>query len=199
MLKLAGEIIEGQLADHLAKLDAHTKNLEEILRTGEYIHPVNVGNYLTRAVVTNRLYGIPIMVARDITVDRIALRVTTLDAGKSARLGIYNNDGVNLHPGSLLLDAGEVSVGSTGVKAITINQALTKGIYHLALVSDGTPTLHWYTRYTAPLGVDASYLQPNACWYVAHTYAALPDPYTTTTTFEDLRCPTVALRLASLD
>ncbi len=36
MLKLAGEFIEGQLADHQAALDAHTKNLGEVVRTGEY-------------------------------------------------------------------------------------------------------------------------------------------------------------------
>ena len=120
MLKLAGELLEGQLADHAADLDAHTKNVLEIVRTGEYYLSPSHG-YGTLTMVANRLYARPLVVVRDITIDRLAIEVTSAGAaGTKARLGIYNV-GTNLYPGTLILDAGEVAVDATGIKAATIS------------------------------------------------------------------------------
>ncbi len=201
MLKLAGEFTKGQLADHIARLDAHTKDWAEILRTGEYYsawHAVTA----TQALLANRLYATILVVARDITVDRIAIRITVAGAANTdARLGIFNN-GTNLYPGSLLLDAGTVDVDSIGVKAITINQALAKGIYWLAVVSDGTPTLRaghvFYGLGVMPLGV-SNFENANTYWYVSHTFGALPNPFTAGGTLAAGSAPLVAVRVASLD
>jgi len=201
MLKLAGELLEGQLADHIARLDAHTRYAYQIFRTGEYMLPSMIGFYsLSQVTMTaNTLYAVPFLAARNMTVDRIAVNIITPDAGKKARMGIYK-DGVNLYPGSLLLDAGEVDVGSGGVKAITINRSLTRGLYWLAIVSDGTPTVRAATNASTILGMNATHANTQTGWSVAHNYAALPDPFTAggSLVTDSLKfC--IALRLASLD
>jgi len=202
MLKLAGECIEGQMADHIARLDAHTKNIYEVLRTGEYLaHPLGTRWSQVNVVVANTLYGSLFLVSRDITVDRIAISVQSLSAG-NCRLGIYNV-GTNLYPGTLLLDAGTVATGATGLKTIVINQSLPKGIYFVALVCDATPTLYGtnatYPPVISPLGLQSTDI--NAVyqgWSVAFTYAALPTPFTAGGALATVK-HYIALRLASLD
>lgn len=201
MLKLAGECIEGQMADHIARLDAHTYNLLQKFRTGEYIETLLGTTAAANALTANKLYAVPFVVARAMTFDRIAVQVTTLAAGSSIRLGIYN-DGTNLYPGALLLDAGEVSAATTGVKAITINQALTKGLYWLALVSDGAPAIYFSYWGWAGLGKVATNFSDEQYryWSVSFTYAALPDPFTTGGSRTSANAkPGIFMRLASLD
>ncbi len=172
-------MIKNWRANHSGSdLEAHTKNLFEILRIGDnYIFPTE-GGATTQIVNANQMLAFPFLVARDITVDRIAVHVSTADAGKNARLGIYNN-GTNLYPGTLVLDAGVVSVNATGVQAITIDQALTKGLYWLVLVSDGTPTFRARSSLTTILGGDATNFATIVLgWKVTFTYAALPNPFT---------------------
>jgi hypothetical protein len=55
------------------------------------------------------------------------------DAGAVVRLGIYTSraDGM---PGSLVLDAGTISILTTGHKEIVINQSLPEGKYILVMV-----------------------------------------------------------------
>ncbi|MEE8194445.1 MAG: hypothetical protein V3T73_02960 [Dehalococcoidales bacterium] len=202
MLKLAGELLEGQLAEHTARLDAHTKNVLEILRTGAYHLPASI-NYQALAITADQLYARPLIVARDITIDRIAIEVTGAGAGGTkARLGIYNL-GDDLYPGTLLLDAGEVAVDSTGIKAVTVSQALTKGIYFMAMVADGTPTVYAdnnWPDFGGILGYDPNnFSAQNRGWKVAHSYAVLPDPFTAGGTSHYNNGLKVCVRIASLD
>lgn len=201
MLKLAGEVLEGQLADHIARLNAHTKKAREVFRTGEYVLPFVLSCYsISQATMTaNTIYAVPFLAARDMTVDRIAINVITADTGNSARMGIYR-DGNNLYPGELLLDAGEVSVGTTGVKAITIDQSLMKGLYWLAIVSDGTPNVRVLTNAVTILGMNSTHANHQTGWSAAFTYAALPDPFTAGGSLElDHTKFCIGLRLATLD
>lgn len=202
MLKLAGEFIEGQVADHIATLDAHTRNIASILRTGEYITPTGlVVNTAGEAPGGNQLYAAPFFAVRDMTIDRIAIECYIAEAGKNVRLGIYN-DGTNLYPGSLVLDAGTVSIGTTGVKAITINQVLTKGLYFFVLVTDATGTgkLRRLTTGQFCIGINASnFANMDATWRVAHTYGALPDPFTAGGSLIYAESYAILPRLASLD
>lgn len=187
------------LTVHTGDLDAHTKNFFEILRTG--IYHTFCGGYLAGQVLTaNKLYAVPIVVTRDITADRIAVDVT-VQAGEKFRLGIYN-DGANLYPGTLVLDAGEVTLAAIGIKAITIALALTKGIYHLAIISDGTPTLRAYhATHRGPdiLGVDASNFSYSVILAANQAYGALPDPFTGGGAYPGEHRMMIALRVASLD
>ncbi len=202
MLKLAGEFIEGQLADHMAELDAHMAASFQKVKTGEYMLPMGMHIATTSAaMVANRLNACcPILVARDMTLDRLAIKVITAGAaGTKARLGIYAN-GTNLYPGALVLDAGEVAVDTTGIKTIAINQALTKGLHWMAYVSDGTPTLILASRFPTPLGIESGGLiYPLHFWRVTYTYATLPDPFTAGGVVNSEVAPAVYGRVSSLD
>lgn len=186
--------------DHAADLVAHMDEFMRLLRTGEY-HSGNIARLNTGAspLSPNKLRAVPFMAVRNMTVDRIAIAVATLADPSNIRLGIYNN-GTNLYPGTLLLDAGVVSGATTGVKAITINQALTKGLYWLAILSDAAPTCTTSTPNFTPLGILATdFGYHNMTWDVAKAYGALPTPFTAggaTLYYEHF---TIALRVSSLD
>jgi len=92
------------------------------------------GSETTKPLSSTRIVAVPFYVPDTKTADLIMVRVTTAIAG-NARLGIYN-DGANLYPGTLLLDAGTVAVGTTGCKQITISQALSGALYWLAVLPD---------------------------------------------------------------
>lgn len=199
MLKLAGELIEGQLADHMAILDAHTKSLAELIRVGQYFYPYPGGNTTTNNLAADTLFTDPVWIARDMTIDRLAVAVSNAaSGGESVRLGIYHN-GTNLYPGSLLLDAGEVSVATTGVKTITVDQSLTKGLYWLAvLVEGGSPVLRFIVPQYPLMGLNAALAAYRTGWKVSQTYGSLPDPFTGGGSAQQY-VPTVFLRLSSLD
>ena len=66
----------------------------------------------------------PFLMPEAQTIDRLAIEVTTLGTGV-LRLGIYETDL------SLLVDAGTVSVTSTGVKEATISATAVAAGWHL--------------------------------------------------------------------
>ncbi|MBA7708927.1 hypothetical protein ES703_117832 [subsurface metagenome] len=117
------------------------------------------------------------------------------------RIGIYNN-GTNISPSSLLLDAGEVDAGSLGVKTIIVDQALTKGLYWLALASNEVYGLRQLNSLFAPIGIDPTNLRaPYVAWYSTFTYGALPDPFPSPSTFSTSNAlrQLIFARLKSLD
>lgn len=188
--------------DHYANLSAHTYNLWQKMRTGVF-YSTNLSVYgitsATQALTAERLYAMPMVIARATTWDKIAIYVSALDAGSVARLGIYN-DGTNLHPGTLLLDAGEISTATTGTKAIVINQALGKGIYWIVVMSDGTPSLRKNTYGINLLGGDGT--NPTRFKLLAYkddSYGALPSPFPADAIYEGNFLLEIGLRLASLD
>ena len=68
---------------------------------------------------------VPIAIAENMTIDRIGIEVTTAAASSTIRLGLYeDNAGV---PGDLIADFGTVSTATTGVKELTVSQAVSKG------------------------------------------------------------------------
>lgn len=74
------------------------------------------------------------------TFDRIGVYVATAAAGSKCRLGIYSDNGL-VYPSSLILDAGEVLTDTIGLKELTINQTLARGVYWLVRLNNGTPAL----------------------------------------------------------
>jgi len=191
-----------RLAEHTADLDAHTYNQQQLIRTGEYYGGgCGCVQSWTCQLAANRLYGIPFIAARAMSVDRIAVYINVLAAGKSARLGLYRN-GTNNNPGALVVDGGEVSVDATGLKTVVIDEALTKGLYWMAIVSDGTPTPHGYAQYGSTIPSISTMSDGRGYeigWYVAHTYGALPDPFGAATKHAYITIPGVSLRVASMD
>lgn len=106
--------------------------------------PMAVGSYYptgihasTIPMTVNRVYYVPISFRRACTLDRIGFTgLTAAVASSVARLGIYTDtDG---RPGSLVVDAGTVSTAAgLSAKEIAISQAVDRGRYWLACVSQG--------------------------------------------------------------
>ena len=167
------------ITGHKTDLDAHTRNMYSALRTGEYFGPQpHWGATTVKTLTASYLYAYAFPVPRDVTIDRLAVKVQTADPDKKVRIGIYN-DGTNIYPGTLLLDAGEVDAGTVGVKVITIDQALAKGLYWLSSITDGTTTgLRPLYTLAVPLGLDPTdFGKLYYRWQKDQTYGALPDPF----------------------
>jgi hypothetical protein len=136
----------------------------------------------TGAMVANTLFALPLWVAEAMTLDRLAINVTTAASSTNTRIGIYAATSLAAwYPSALVLDAGAVDTGTTGVKSLTISQALAGGRpYWLALLSSGTPTFRGSNNvWTAPiLGTDSTLPATGAtALTVAQTYGALPSTF----------------------
>lgn len=128
--------------------------------------------------VLGRLYYWPFLSQRRCTYDRIGMYIDTAGAaGKVARLGIYDSD-ANGQPSTLVVDAGEFAVDTTGAKEQTISQELEGGrLYWLAFHSDGVPLSKSSTSmamfYMGRLDSGSSARQVRNL-YETFTYGALP-------------------------
>lgn len=130
----------------------------------------------TQAITANVVRYCPIYVVTQITIDQLAIEVTSAGAGSTtARLGIYQM-GTDGQPGSLVVDAGTVAVDGNGVKTVSVNTILTPGRYLTALNSDGAPTLRavrgggYLMGYNTALGATPGISAPNG----AQTYGTFP-------------------------
>lgn len=166
-------------------------------RTGNYYPPANFGANPTTAFTTtvNRLTAVPFFVPETKTYTRIGVNIDTAVAS-NIRLGIYNN-GAGV-PSTLVLDAGVVSAGTTGLKEVTISQSLAAGTYWLAYVSDGTSQLSacQYGSVLPLLGNNpASILDIYTSLYVALTYGALPASFGTAIYRGAVAAPFIGLKV----
>lgn len=141
----------------------------------------------TTALTANRLYASALYGGRGIVISRVMTWVTTVGTSTKLRFGIYNvtaGSAGALYPTSLLVDFGEVSTTTTGLKEITgLTQALDAGkFYAAAIVNDANATVTACRSNTvngegdAWLGVNSS-LAGAIGVFVTHAYAALPDPF----------------------
>ena len=89
--------------------------------------------------LANQIDILPFYVPVTQTFDRIAINVTTAAAGNT-RLGVYADNGA-VYPGELILDAGVVTTGVTGIRFLAISLALQPGLYWLARLMDAAPGL----------------------------------------------------------
>lgn len=183
---------------------AGARRLPTIYVPGEqpYVRPGWAGYGTGTAVlVAGEEYFSPVYVSRTTTYDRIAISVQGAAAGL-LRLGIYNVD-ANLHPSTLVLDAGTIDVSGTGHKEKTISQQLTEGYYLLAAVSDVTPTCYGPDATgMASLPITASGANPSvmkqtvlaAVGKAGHVAGGLPDPAEAAEHDRDSRYAFVSLR-----
>ena len=154
------------------------------------------GALATLAVGANTLRALPWLVVKRERYDQIAIHVTTSASGTTVMLGLYDDAGT--YPGKLIASFGSLDSASTGLKTATINLELEPGLYWLALISNGNPTLGGIdaAAFPALLGSTSPYVQPN------NSYAATLASQTLPTTFPanapEARIPyLVALRVAT--
>ena len=109
----------------------------------------------------NKAIVSPWTVTASITITRLFVEITTSAASTNYRIGIWNDNGYG-QPGTLVLDAGTVSATSTGVKEVTVSQALSAGQYWVGgAAQGGYPYLrapgYWQTNNPPmPLGTSLS-------------------------------------------
>ncbi|KKM72932.1 hypothetical protein LCGC14_1415560 [marine sediment metagenome] len=149
-------------------------------------------------MTVDRLYGTYFQVtAPSQAFDRVSFEVQTAEAAKTARVGLYNV-GTGGLPGALVTDFGTISVASTGGKEITISETLSYGWYVLAIVTDATTCDIEQINNVGHrrLGASNSSNALRGFVYVAHAYAALPDPFGSPTYDTSAREPKLGLRAA---
>lgn len=143
--------------------EVYTPQNTIVVGADKYHRLRNAGAQGNQILVANTIYAIPFYVPRALTLSAMVIRVTTLDAGKIARLGIYKN-GVNLYPGLLLKDFGTVSVAAVAVVEVAGAQQLRQGLYYAVVVSDGAPTIRYATAVHSVLGLSASTFADVQMW-----------------------------------
>jgi hypothetical protein len=166
---------------------------------GESWHPnlIPVGtNSTTQSVTTttNQIYAAPLMVPRG-TIDRISFNVTGSGGANNARQGIYEAVSANdPYPGSLVVDSGDISVNTTGLKTTTVSVVIepTKMYWIVFQTSAGAPNVTAWLGggFISPWGALAGGVNWQSFNYqfvgfkMTRSYAALPS------TFPALSSPT---------
>lgn len=192
------------LASHEADHDAHMFSLHDLMRVAQYIMPVPAAEISDTTLAADRIYALPFVVARNITIDQLAIDLTTGSNTDKCRMGIYE-DGTDLYPGALVKDYGQadVEVADQGIVAIAADQALTKGLYWLVVVSDAGISCRYLQPAWTGLGMyhGAGNFQYRAAqWYKdAVGIGALADPFESGATLYRARVPMVCPRLKTLD
>lgn len=144
---------------------------------------------------------VPILVPDSDTFTAIAVSVSSAgNASSVLRLGIYEDDGGV--PGDLVVDGGTVAADSTGDKTTSISEALSPGLYWLAVVPQGATSSPPTVRAGVTLGaphVYNSFTQLRAAMHYrtsSSVAAALPDP-AGTLTYQNSAVPVVSLQRTS--
>lgn len=117
-----------------------------------------------------------------LTINRMTANVTTAAAGALIRLGIYTCDADGF-PESLVLDAGTADASTTGIKDITVSQALNVGWYFYVYVGQSTGASATVTRFLsdadpykliAPITSTITTFAPPYGYYQTGVSGALP-------------------------
>jgi len=140
---------------------------------------------MTGAPSANNLRVIPFITEKLITIDQMAIMVTTAASGSYARIGIYRDNGNN-YPGALVVEATSVTPISTGpptgVKIATngLPVTLEPGLYWLAIVGSAAPTLRTFSTASMIPVLGSPPPFPTAAqfgWIRPFAYNPLPNPF----------------------
>lgn len=145
---------------------------------GAFLYPACIPTTAatTGTLSANTLYFLPFAVADACTVDRLAIEVTGATGAGKAHVGIFTNDSLAV-PGDLLVDSGEISLATTGVKTSTVSTALAPGWYWSAFVTNAGGVTFRTVPASGSLGVlsnpDTSLAAMNVIT-ASYTFGALP-------------------------
>lgn len=159
--------------------------------TGEGVTPAAVG---TLALVANTLYATAAVFRKYTVWTKIAVNITVAAAaGKLVRLGIYAlKNGI---PTTLVFDAGTILADATGVREITLSHALPPGMYAMAVLSDGTPTVtagSMAANFAGTIGA-SGFGVSDQLMISSATFGALPSTFGAVTYTTGV-CPVITMR-----
>lgn len=146
---------------------------------------VTVAAPTTSSVVASTLYATPFIVSKTTTFDQIAINVTTLGSGSTARAALYYDNG-NMYPGTLVTnsDVGTFNTAGTGFLTQTFSTAITlqPGLYWFAFnCSTTAPVVSgWAITQVSPILGYTNANPPVAGlgWSVSLAFAAMPTTFT---------------------
>lgn len=180
-----------------------------IKKAGRYFGSFFTGGAITTQALTsaNSLRTFPFFVPKTMRFDRIAIRVSTAATGTTPRirLGVYEDKGDgSVYPGALLIDAGEVTVNTIGLKELVIDLTLKGGkLYWLTLIGQDSASLAAAAIPAADalatfLGLDNGLTgTPYLGYAVVQAYGVLPANFPTDNPTDwSLPVPLIALRKA---
>lgn len=163
-------------------------------------------NLTARLISADTLYAMPYLVTRAVTVDRLAINVTTPSASsaQNMRAGIYTaTSTANIYPNALVLDAGTFNANTSGVQTLTISQALTAGtLYWFVLTTSvADVTVRALSSMAAPtmmMGTSSALGTSWNCYLeVARSFATLPGTFTSSAAFSANNFPAVFMRFSA--
>ena len=131
------------------------------------------------SLTINKLYAMPFITPKAITLDRMGVYVSTLGTSAHGRMGIYSDSGQ--YPSSLVIDAGAIDASTTGAKTLTISQALNaNSLYWLVYVCDVAHAIYCIpvAGVINVLGTSSALgTAQNAGLYASQTYGSLPSTF----------------------
>lgn len=168
-------------------------------RSGRWFGPASTSaGAISVSLSSSILYAVPFFTPKKMTFDAIGVTVSGALLAGYARLGIYSDDG-NGYPNSLVLDAGEISIGvdETGDKTISINVSIT-GLNWLVWLSSLGFAIYGIaaTAIIALLGGAYPGSTPYNQYRKVYTYGALPTTFPSGATPFMTNVPLIALRKA---
>jgi hypothetical protein len=173
---------------------------------GTYKMPMHITTASDSSAITANLITMqPILIERRTLIDQVAMRVTTLQTGAAARLGIYNTDPTTCLPGMLVIDAGELDLSTfSGDRWRSISITLKPGLYWTACIMKSVTTMPTVRRvggavYGHFVAADMTELSSSsATRYLSasQTYGALPATAPTLVRDSGTHGPIISLRRA---
>lgn len=171
---------------------------------GDYRIPAHIAQVSDSSAITPDLLTMqPILIGRRVQIDRIAMRVMTIQPGGAARVGLYATNAETQQPGGLVVDAGDLDLSDfNGDRWRTINVALKPGLYWTACVmktASVMPTVrrvggalygHLAVQSLTEVGATAAYRYLSA----AQGFGALPEIAPAMTPDSGTHGPILALR-----
>ena len=123
--------------------------IPRVFASGFWYTCASNGGNTSNGVAVNPGYAnlvpFPVSSLMPVTFNGIAVRVdTAAAAGATARLGIYAADAAG-KASALVLDAGTIPIDSTGLKSVTISQALNPALYYISVAVSANATFEQIT------------------------------------------------------
>lgn len=150
----------------------------------------------SKAVTLNAMYLLPFALLADATLTSIAFEVSGNVATAVSRTGIYGSSSSTLLPtGSAIIDNGTTDSSTTGTKTVSLSQALTAGVYWLAIVGQtAAPTLR-HAAGVSPFVANATFPSGSGTgWNNALVQAGVSGTLPTIGSLSDTDAPLVGIK-----